>query len=133
MEKNNVNQQEFKFQKWTDMSVKVHSCKDTVVPNRLLRGRALLNLDEADLTFVENAPRGPRSVEVGRTNHSRFVRRHDNGYTLTFRFFADEKYLQSTLIAEVRNIVKAIQADSENQKAKKAKEAKNVQDDNAEQ
>ena len=47
-------------------------------PNmRVMRGKALLDDEASDFKFVENEPRGPRSVEVGRTAHSRFVRRPD--------------------------------------------------------
>ena len=81
-------------------------------PNmRVMRGKALLDDEASDFKFVENEPRGPRSVEVGRTVHSRFVRRPDGMYTITFRCDAATKYLRETLTAEVAEIVKLITAD----------------------
>lgn len=77
----------------------------------LLRGKALLNEDESRLTFIQNTPRGARSVEVGRSGHSRIVRRPDGLYTLTFRFDVKEKFLKESLLAEIREVVKLAEAD----------------------
>lgn len=98
-------------------------------PNmRVMRGKALLDAAVSDFKFVENEPRGPRSVEVGRTLHSRFVRRPDEGYTITFRVVAGTKFLREILTAEVAEVVKLIEADAAGiNAAKKAleKEVKN--------
>lgn len=93
------------------MSVKIHSRADRQVEHHLLRGRALLTPEEGEFTFVENEPRGKRSVEIGRTLHSRFIRRPDGGYTVTFRFTGREDYLRSVFIAEVRDVVNGITKD----------------------
>ena len=75
----------------------------------VLRGKAILNEEESRLMFVQNPPRGPRSLEVSRTAHSRLVRRvSDGNYTLTFRFTGSEKYLMSSLIAEIREVCKTV-------------------------
>ena len=61
----------------------------------VMNGKALLDEESKDMKFVENAPRGERSVEVGRTAHSRYVRRPDGMYTITLRLdgsFFDETY-----------------------------------------
>lgn len=87
---------------------------DEEVANRLLRGRALLDVDSKKFMFAQNEPRGPRSMEVGRTMHSRLVRRPDSRYTLTFSCMdGGEKQLKEQLIAEVRDIMKMIGADME--------------------
>lgn len=94
-------------------------------PNmRVMRGKALFDDEASDFKFVENEPRGPRSQEVGRTNHSRFVRRPDGNYTITLRCNGNEKYLQETLVAEVREIVKSIKLDISMEKSKEKKEVK---------
>lgn len=102
-------------------------------PNmRVMRGKALLDVTAADFKFVENEPRGPRSVEVGRTTHSRFVRRPDEGYTITFRVNAGEKFLRESLTAEIAELVKVINVDAAAVKAaRKAveKEVKNGEKD----
>lgn len=77
----------------------------------VLRGKALYNGHEKEMTFVENMPRGPRSVEVGRTVHSRMVRRPDGKYTVTFRVEAGTKYLRQQLVAEVGDLVRMIEED----------------------
>lgn len=85
-------------------------------PNmRVMRGKALLDDDANDLKFVENGPRGPRSVEVGRTMHSRFVRRPDGNYTVTIRCDGRNKYLREELIAEIASIVNIIKEDLKKQ------------------
>lgn len=85
------------------------SVQSVQAPNmRVMRGKALLDAAAEDFKFVENTPRGPRSVEVGRTLHSRFVRRPDGLYTITFRVDAGMKYLSEALCAEVRELCKTI-------------------------
>lgn len=96
------------YKKYTDYSVEMMSQEDNNM--RVLRGKALLNAQESRLTFVQNEPRGPRSVEVFRTPHARLVRRPDGLYTATFRFAAGEKMLLPALISEVRATVLAAQA-----------------------
>lgn len=91
---------------------------DEAVANRLLRGRALLDVDDKRFVFSQNEPRGPRSREVGRTEHSRYVRRWDGDYTLTFHVSGNEKNLREMLISEVRDIVKVITVDYEKQQQK---------------
>ena len=98
---------------------------------KFMRGKARLNVPAKEMTFVENTPRLHRSVEVGRTMHARFVRRPDNAYTVTFRVRGDEKYLSEGLIAEIREIARAIKTDAEAIKAaEKAKERKEAENGN---
>lgn len=96
-------------------------------PNmRVMRGKALLDAAVADFKFVENEPRGPRSIEVGRTAHARFVRRPDEGYTITFRVTPGSKFLRETLTAEVAEVVKLVEADAAALKAAKKAAEKEV-------
>lgn len=88
------------------------SLQSIQAPNmRIMRGKALLDTAAKDFKFVENTPRGPRSIEIGRTSHSRFVRRPDGLYTITFRVDARMKYLSESLCAEVRELCKIITED----------------------
>lgn len=107
---------DFEVTKWKDFIVKVHAKKGKQIPHHLLRGRALLNPEDYEMTFVENNPRGARSVEVGRTPHSRFVKRPDGAYTLTLRFRHDEKYIKEVLISEIRNALQQIKNSEEKSK-----------------
>ena len=81
-------------------------------PNmRVMAGKALLDEESSDMKFVENPPRGPRSIEVGRTAHSRYIRRPDGLYTITLRIDAGRKYLRETLTSEIAEIAKNIELD----------------------
>lgn len=115
------------YKKYSDYSLEMMTEANSNM--NVLRGKGLLNVQESRFTFVQNAPRGPRSVEVGRTAHSRFVRRPDGMYTATIRFDASDKYIVAALIAEVRAIARAAQADWEVQKAKVKEEKKGGEDD----
>lgn len=110
------------YKRHSDMSVDMYTLDDEP-EMKLLRGRALMNPEKNEFAFVQNTPRGPRSVEVGRTLHSRYVRRPDGGYTATVRFEGDEKNLREKLLAEVREMVTMVGEDVKRQKAaeKKAK------------
>lgn len=91
---------------------------------KIMRGRALLNDEKGEVTFVQNTPRGPRSVEVGRTPHSRFVCRPDGEYTVTVHFAANERNIREQLLWETRTIVTAVQEHHKSAEAKrKRKEA----------
>lgn len=96
---------------------------------KLLRGRALLNPEKSELAFVQNTPRGARSVEVGRTLHSRYVRRPDGGYTATFRFDGDERNLREKLLSEVREMVTMVGEDMKRQKVQRKKAEKGGSDE----
>lgn len=104
-----------KYQRYGDITAKVITNKGDA-NLRPMTGRMLINSYENELNFREAAPRGPRSVEIGRTLHSRLVRRNDGGYTLTFRFNGGLKYLSSVLIAELRDAAKAVEYDKKNRK-----------------
>ena len=85
-----------------------------------------MNPEKGEFAFVENAPRGKRSIEIGRTAHSRFVRRPDGDYTATFRFHPSEKLIKEQLVAEMRDIVKGCDNDRAKQQAKLKKEEERV-------
>ena len=111
---------DFVFSKLKNMTVSMQTqeSKDMTI----LRGKALLNECDKRLTFIQNKPRGKRSVEIGRSDHSRIVRRPDGLYTLTFRFDAKERYLKELLLSEIRNVVKMAVADLKKQSEKTKKE-----------
>lgn len=102
--------EKFDYKKFGDYSIEMMSQQESNM--RVLRGKGLLNVQEARFTFVQNPPRGPRSVEVGRCKHARIVRRPDGMYTVTLRFDAKEKYILAALISEVRNCVNFAQEDA---------------------
>ena len=111
-----------KYRRVKDICVDLYT-QDETVEKRLLAGKALLNTDKGEFLFSQNPPRGPRSVEIGRTAHSRFVRRPDGLYTVTFRIDASERNYREQLLAEVRELSKALDMDYVAQKAaQKARE-----------
>lgn len=111
------------YNRLSKMSVDMYTLEEKP-EMKLLRGRALLNPEKSELAFVQNTPRGARSVEVGRTLHSRYVRRPDGGYTATLRFEGDEKNLREKLLSEVREMVTMVGEDLKRQNAKRKKEKK---------
>ena len=111
------------YERHADMSVDLYTL-DEKPEMQLLRGRALLNPDKKEFAFVQNTPRGPRSVEVGRTLHVRYVRRPDGGYTATVRFEGHESQLREKLLSEVREMVTMVGEDMKRQKAAAKKQEK---------
>ena len=108
------------YEHHADMSVDLYTL-DEKPEMQLLRGRALLNPDKKEFAFVQNTPRGPRSVEVGRTLHARYVRRPDGGYTATVRFEGDESLLREKLLSEVREMVTMVGEDMKRRKVESGK------------
>lgn len=111
------------YNRLSEMSVDMYTL-DENPEMKLLRGRALLNPEKSEIAFVQNTPRGERSVEIGRTFHSRYVRRPDGGYTATLRFDGDERNLREKLLSEVREMVTVVMEDVKKQKAIRRKEEK---------
>lgn len=103
------------YERYTDLTAKVITALGRA-NLRTMRGKALLNAQEQEIIFQENTPRGKRSVEVSRTQHSRLVRRPNGDYTLTFRFGAKMKYPMATLVSEMRNAVESALKDVNNWK-----------------
>ncbi len=97
-----MNNLEFSYKRYTHMTVGMRTQENCNL--QVLRGKVLLNEAEKNLTFIQNKPRGPRSQEVMRTQHSRMVRRHDGNFTLTFRFTAGEKRVMERIVEEVTEI-----------------------------
>ena len=99
------------YKRVKDICVDMYT-QEEEVEKRLLSGRALLNCEKGEFIFAQNAPRGPRSTEIGRTPHARFIRRPDGKYTITFSCMdAEEKNLREQLLAEVRTICTVMQSD----------------------
>lgn len=88
-----------------DVNLDLHTVVGQPKNNCLLGGKSLYCPEAKRFTFVQNLPRGPRSIEVARGVHCRIVRRPDGKFTATFRFDIEEKYIGSTLTAELRNIL----------------------------
>lgn len=118
------------MEKYTRKQMDVSLYAERGTPNmRVMRGKALMDEEACDFKFVENPPSGPRSTEIGRTMHARYVRRPDGAYTITLRVSVGDKYLREQLTTEVAEIVKTIEADYKAQKTiekKKLKEGENV-------
>ena len=100
------------YKKYAGMTVCTQTQKDNNL--KVMHGHAVIDESDWRMLFVQNKPRGARSVEVGRTAHSRYVRRPDGRYTVTFRFSARELLLEQTLLREMRVLLKAIVEDRKN-------------------
>lgn len=94
---------DFNYRTYDRISVGMQSQENRNL--QFLRGKVLLNENDKSLLFIQNNPRGPRSIEVFRTGHSRLVRRSDGNCTLTFRFNPNEPGVLNQLLAEMETIV----------------------------
>ena len=109
-------------EKFTDFEVNLYKRQENI-DKQIVGGKLLLWSDHKEVTFVQNAPRGARSVEIGRTAHARLVRLTNGHYSVRLRFSADERQVNYQLIAEIREINKMAAADREKQNEKEKKEA----------
>ena len=70
-----------------------------------MSGRILVNTIERCSLFVQNKPRGPRSVEIMRTNHARMVRRPNGKYSISIQFSPEEFHISEQLMLEIGTLV----------------------------
>ena len=70
-----------------------------------MNGRMLVNTVERCSLFVPNKPRGPRSVEIMRTNHARMVRRPNGKYSISIQFSPEEFHISEQLMLEIGTLV----------------------------
>lgn len=108
-------------EKFTDFEVNLYKRQENI-DKQIVGGKLLLWSDHKEVTFVQNAPRGARSVEIGRTAHARLVRLTNGHYSVRLRFSADERQVNYQLIAEMREINKMAAEDKQKQNEKQKKE-----------
>jgi len=92
----------FSYTRLNGMTIGFKGQKD--FNQRTLHGRITINKEERHALFVQDKPRGQRSIEVMRTAHSRLVSRPDGNYTLTFRFSMLEENWNLKLVAEMKEL-----------------------------
>lgn len=92
----------FKYNRLNGMTIGFKGQKD--FNQRTLHGRITINKEEHHALFVQDKPRGQRSIEVMRTAHSRLVQRPDGNYTLTFRFSMLEENWNVKLVDEMKEL-----------------------------
>lgn len=109
-------------EKLTDFEVNLYKRQEDI-DKRIVGGKLLLWTKKKEVTFIQNAPRGARSVEIGRTAHARLVRLINGHYSVRLRFSADERQVNYQLIAEMREINKMAAEDRQKQNEKEKKEA----------
>lgn len=115
------------FTKVSPVNLEVHS-RDDKFQFRVMGGKGLFNSQEQRFTFVENPKRGKKSKLVRATPHATLRLRENGNFSISIVFEGDEKYVDSTLLSEVRELVKASKAEIE-ENAKKEK-TKNAKEDN---
>lgn len=130
MSNTNIANGEIIPEKLEDYNVTLHKRQEDV-DKQIVGGKLLLWKASKELTFVQNAPRGARSVEIHRTAHARLVRLVDGRYSVRVRFAASERQVGYQLIAEMREINKAAAEDETKQKIEnQQRERKEVQNVN---
>ena len=120
----NISNGEIIPEKLQDYNVTLHKRQEEL-DRQIVGGKLLLWKASKEVTFVQNAPRGARSVEIHRTAHARLVRLKDGRYSVRLRFAANERQVGYQLIAEMREINKVALEDEESQQRKK-KEAEDA-------
>ena len=115
MGKNQNSSVDSTYQKFSDYTLKVLS-REANATRRAFGAKVVILPEDSETWITENKPKGPSSKEVGRSIHSRIVRRLDGRYTLTFRFDADEKQLREQLLAEMRNMATVAIEDRQSRK-----------------
>ena len=108
-------------EKLQDYEITLHKRQEDV-DKQIIGGKMLLWKASKEVTFVQNAPRGARSVEIHRTAHARLVRLIDGRYSVRLRFAASERQVGYQLLAEIREINKIAREDEAKQKQKKEAE-----------
>jgi len=90
----------------TDMTVTMKSQENYNL--KVLKGKVIVNEKDHSLSFEQNAPRGPRSVELMCTPHSRLVRQPNGGLSLRFRFSDKEPGIGFQLLCELKAILSTL-------------------------
>ena len=108
----NISNGEVIPEKLQDYNVTLHKRQEEL-DRQIVGGKLLLWKASKEVTFVQNAPRGARSVEIHRTAHARLVRLKDGKYSVRTRFAASERQVGFQLIAEMREICKKAAEDEE--------------------
>lgn len=107
----------FTYKRIPDMTVGMQSQEDCNL--QVLHGKVILNEDDKSLLFIQHKERGPRSIELFRTRHSRLVRTPQGNFTLTFRFSPDEDAIQAKLIGEMVDVCKTTENEFTNNNTRK--------------
>ena len=96
----------------TEMTVTIKSHHS--INKQPMHGKIVVEAEDKNVKFVENAPRGPQSVEVMRTVHSRTVRRPDGQYGISFHFFGDEPGIGRQLVKELKAVIETLSINTKN-------------------
>lgn len=118
MSENTIANGEVIPEKLQDYNVTLHKRQEEL-DRQIVGGKLLLWKASKEVTFVQNAPRGARSVEIHRTAHARLVRLKDGRYSVRVRFAPTERQVGYQLIAEMREINKMAQEDEMKQQQKR--------------
>lgn len=92
------------YRKYNDYEVEIFSDEE-IKAGRIKCGRGLLNEVTGRFSFVTAPPRGARNKLVARTKHFTLMKRPDGTFSGIFRFDISKKYVESELVAEIRNMI----------------------------
>ena len=92
------------YKKYNDYEVEIFS-DEIFSSGRIKCGRGLLNETTGRFSFVAAPPRQARNKLVVRSKHFTLMKRPDGTFSGIFRFDLNTKYIESELIAEVRNMI----------------------------
>ena len=101
---------DFRFES-IDLNVTVN--EEMMLPQRRMRGKLQWSTESCTLNFDEYGKCEKKNREVSRTNHMRCVLRKDGSYHISIGTTMRSKSEKQELVAELRNILEAVEKDIE--------------------
>ncbi len=108
---------DFRFE---GIDLDVTTNEDMMLPQRKMRGRLQWSNESYTLNFEEYGKGEKKNREVSRTSHMRCVLRKDGSYHISIGTAMRSKSEKQELVAELRNILEAVEKDIEKLKRAEA-------------
>ena len=101
---------DFRFE---EINLEVTTNEEMMLPQRRMRGRLQWSTESYTINFEEYGKGEKKNREVSRTTHMRCVLRKDGSYHISIGTAMRSKSEKQELVAELRNILEAIEKDIE--------------------
>lgn len=108
---------DFRFE---EINLEVTTNEEMMLPQRRMRGRLQWSTESYTINFEEYGKGEKKNREVSRTSHMRCVLRKDGSYHISIGTAMRSKSEKQELVAELRNILEAVEKDIEKLKRAEA-------------
>lgn len=112
---------EFRFE---EVNLEVTTQTEEMLPQKRMRGHLQWSTESYTFLFNEYGKGVKKNREVSRSNHMRCVLRKDGSYHISISTALRNKSEKQELVAELRNIMDAIEKDIEKGKREAARQAR---------